>query len=218
MIQKTMKSIAAEKVIVIIRGVYGQDLIKLAGAMCDVGLHLMEVTFDQNDPDHLAKTTASIAQLCDKFGDQMACGAGTVLTTQQAQEACKAGASYIISPNVNQAVIEKTKELGLISIPGAMTPSEILSAHDLGADFVKVFPAKQLGLDYFKDIRGPINHVNMIATAGINEENFADFLKAGYVAAGISGRLTDKALIQSQQWEELANRGRAFRNIAQTSV
>ena len=93
----------------------------------------------------------------------------------------------MLSRNVNIDVIKATKAAGLVSIPGAMTPSEILDAHDAGADIVKIFPAGWLGLGYLKDVKGPANHVKFLAAAGVNEENFADFLKAGYSAAGISG-------------------------------
>ena len=141
-------------------------------------------------------------------------GAGTVLTKEQVKAAFDAGASYIISPNTNPEVIRYTKELGLVSIPGAMTPTEILLAHDCGADIVKLFPAATLGLRYVKDILAPISHVAIIATAGITEDNFAEFLKLGLKGAGISGRLTDKKLIAAGDWEEFTRRARAFVDIA----
>lgn len=209
--------IVREKVIVIVRRCYGADLVNLTKAMGDAGLHLLELTFDQSDPDCLRKTADSIAMLRKEFGGSMHFGAGTVLTKEQVQAACDVGCEFIISPNVNPAVIQKTKELGLVSIPGAMTPTEILFAHDCGADFVKVFPAGYLGVSYFKDIMAPISHVKLIATAGITEENFADFLKRGVVAAGISGRLTDKALIAEGNFAELTARAKAFKAISQNS-
>jgi len=112
-------------------------------------------------------------------------------------------------------VIRYTKQQGLVSIPGAMTPSEILQAHDCGADFVKLFPAATLGLRYAKDIMAPISHVKLIATAGITEENFGQFLDLGFVGAGISGRLTEKRLIEEKNWDELTKRAEAFARIAQ---
>lgn len=144
-------------------------------------------------------------------------GAGTVLTPGQVDAAAQAGAEFIISPNSEPKVIRRTKELGLISIPGAMTPTEILMAHDCGADLVKLFPAATLGLAYVKDILAPISHVKMIATAGITEENFAQFLKLGLAGAGISGRLTDKKLIAEGNWAEFTRRAEAFRHIAENT-
>jgi 2-dehydro-3-deoxyphosphogluconate aldolase/(4S)-4-hydroxy-2-oxoglutarate aldolase len=115
---------------------------------------------------------------------------------------------------VNTEVIRATKEAGLISIPGAMTSTEILQAHNAGADIVKIFPAGWLGLSYLKDIKGPINHVKFLAAAGVNEENFKEYLNAGYCAAGISGRFIDRKVIAEGNFEELTRRARIFTDIA----
>lgn len=218
-----------KKIIAIVRGTYGEDLKNLALALYKGGIRFIEVTFDQKDPDCLKKTGDAIRMLNSLFEDdttdntaesntlkdKLHVGAGTVLNEQQVRTAYEAGAKYIISPNTKEKVIALTKELGMISIPGAMTPTEILDAHDYGADFVKLFPAATLGLKYVKDILAPISHVNIIATAGITEENFAEFLKLGLKGAGISGRLTDKNLIASGNWEEITHRAQAFVTIAE---
>ncbi len=212
---KVLDLILEKKIITIVRGTYGEDLRKLAHALYDGGIRFMEVTFDQKDPDCIAKTSEAISMLNSEFaGCDFYAGAGTVLTKEQVKAAFDAGASYIISPNTNPDVIRYTKELGLVSIPGAMTPTEILLAHDCGADIVKLFPAATLGLRYVKDILAPISHVAIIATAGITEENFAEFLRLGLKGAGISGRLTDKNLIASGDWEEFTRRAKAFVDIA----
>ena len=165
----TLDFISQNKVITICRRVYGEDLLKLADALYAGGIKMIEVTFDQADPDCIEKTGECIRALCDRFGDKMMFGAGTVLNAEQVEAAAKAGARYIISPNVDADVIAKTKELGLVSMPGAMTPSEILTAHKLGADIVKLFPAGYLGFGYIKDILGPISHVKLCATGGVTE-------------------------------------------------
>ncbi|MBR4548368.1 MAG: bifunctional 4-hydroxy-2-oxoglutarate aldolase/2-dehydro-3-deoxy-phosphogluconate aldolase [Oscillospiraceae bacterium] len=206
--------ILKDKVIVIVRRIYGDTLLRLAEAMCEGDVHLMELTFDQSNPDCITATGESITTLKARFGDVMRFGAGTVLTAEQVVAAKQAGCEYIISPNVSEAVIRCSKENGLVSIPGAMTATEILNAHDCGADFVKLFPAGYLGTSYVKDIRAPISHVKLLATGGIKEENFGDFLKAGCVGAGISGRLTDKTCIAEGNFAELSRRARAMRAIA----
>ena len=206
--------ILKDKVIVIVRRIYGDTLLRLAEAMCEGDVHLMELTFDQSNPDCITATGESITVLKARFGDTMRFGAGTVLTAEQVIAAKQAGCEYIISPNVNAEVIRCSKENGLISIPGAMTATEILNAHDWGADFVKLFPAGYLGTSYVKDIRAPISHVKLLATGGINEGNFGDFLKAGCVGAGISGRLTDKTCIAEGNYAELARRAGIMRAIA----
>ena len=204
-----------KKIIAIVRGTYGVDLENLATALYEGGIRFIEVTFDQKDPDCLKKTSDAIKMLNTLFEGDLYVGAGTVLTEEQVRIAHEAGAKYIVSPNTNAKVIAATKKLGMISIPGAMTPTEILQAHDLGADFVKLFPAASLGLNYIKDILTPISHVNLIATAGITEDNFAQYLKAGIKGAGISGRLTDKKLIATKNWSELTHRAQTFVSIAE---
>ena len=204
-----------KKIIAIVRGTYGEDLENLAKALYEGGIKFIEVTFDQKDSDCLKKTSDAIKMLNTLFEGELYAGAGTVLTEEQVRIAHEAGAKYIVSPNTNAKVIAATKKLGMISIPGAMTPTEILQAHDLGADFVKLFPAASLGLNYIKDILTPISHVNLIATAGITEDNFAQYLNFGIKGAGISGRLTDKKLIADKNWSELTHRAQIFVSIAE---
>lgn len=210
----THEFIAQHKVIAIVRKVYGQQLLELSDALCAGGVRLMECTFDQQDPDCVKKTQQAIEALRARHEGEMMFGAGTVLTPQQAAAAHEAGAQYIISPNVRPSVIEKTKELGMVSMPGAMTPSEIMDAHDAGADFVKLFPATTLGFAYIKDILAPISHVKLVATGGVTEENFGQYLNLGFAGAGVSGRLADKKLMAAGDWAQITQRAKAFAAIA----
>lgn len=205
-----LEFILAHKVITICRKVYGQELLSLAKALCDGGVKLIEVTYDQADPDCVEKTTQSIRTLCQRYGSDMLFGAGTVLTEKQVTAAAQAGAKFIISPNTDLAVIRRTKELGLISIPGAMTPSEIMVAHNAGADIVKLFPAGSLGFSYIRDVLAPITHVKLCATGGVTEENWGQYLDLGFVAAGISSRLCDKKCIAAGSFQEITRRALAF--------
>ncbi len=208
--------IEKNKIICICRKIYGEELRKLARAMYDGGIRLMEVTFDQADPDCCQKTGQAIRMVDEEFGGRMQFGAGTVLTREQVDAAKDAGAKYIISPNTDEEIIRYTKQLGLVSIPGAMTPSEILAAHDAGADFVKLFPTVYLGLPYLKDIKGPINHVKLLGTGGLTEENLKDYLDMGMAGAGISGRLVDPELRKKNDYAALSRRAAAFMAIAAT--
>ncbi len=205
--------IEEHKIIAIARRIYGEDLYALSDALVSGGVRLLECTFDQADPDYIDKTTEAISALCRRHGDDMLIGAGTVLTQEQVEAAYHAGAKYIISPNVSEDVIKQTKKLGMVSMPGAMTPTEILSAHYIGADLVKLFPATTLGFKYIKDILAPISHVKLVATGGVNEENLGDYLKLGFSGAGISGRLTDKNLISNGDWGEISKRAKVFMDI-----
>lgn len=207
--------IEKHKVIAICRRVYGEDLLRLAQALCEGGVKLIEVTFDQSDPKCLEKTTGSMQMLREHLGDAIRFGAGTVLTPGQAEAAYRAGGEYIISPNTDPEVIAKTKELGMVSIPGAMTPTEILTAHKCGADFVKLFPASDLGLSYMKAISAPISHVKLLATGGVTEKNFAEYLRAGFMGAGVSGRLCDRKLIEEGNFREITRRAMEFAQLCE---
>ena len=209
----TLEFIQENKVITICRKVYGEDLLRLAAALYEGGVKLIEVTFDQADPDCVEKTAEAIRSLCAAFGDRMMFGAGTVLTREQVKAAAEAGARYIISPNTDASVILFTKELGLVSIPGAMTPSEIITAHNLGADIVKLFPSGYRGFRYIKDILAPISHVKLCATGGVNEENWGEYLDLGFAGAGISGRLCDKKCIAAGDFAEITRRAKVFMDI-----
>lgn len=210
---EVVKFIEDHKTLVICRGIYGDDLLRLITALHAGGIMMAEVTFDQADPSAISKTGQAIKMLKENFPD-MKIGSGTVTCVEHVVATKEAGGEFCLSPNVNLEVIKKSKELGLISIPGALTPTEILQAYDAGADIVKVFPAGWLGLKYLKDVKGPINHVKFMAAAGVNEENYADFLKAGYCSAGISGRLLDKEMIAQENYAELTRRAQVFTKIA----
>lgn len=212
---ETVRFIEDNKVLVICRGIYGEDLRKLIESLHKGGIRMAEVTFDQADPNAIEKTSGAISMLVKSFPD-MKIGSGTVTRVEHIEATKKAGGEFCLSPDVNEEVIKATKDAGLISIPGAMTATEILSAHRAGADIVKIFPAGHLGLKYIKDIQGPINNVKFLAAAGVSEENFADFLEAGYIGAGISGRLLDKKVIAEGNYEELTRRAKTFVDIAQS--
>lgn len=201
--KNTVQFIEENKIIAICRGIYGQNLVDLVSALYEGGVKLVEVTFNQGDKDCINKTSEAIKLLTSTFNGKVSIGAGTVVTLEQVFAAKSAGAEYIISPNVNTKVIEAANQLDMVTIPGAMTPTEILDAHFAGADFVKLFPAGSLGLTYAKDLLGPINNVKLIATAGITPDNLGDFLKLGYSGAGISSYLTDKNLVNENKFDIL---------------
>ena len=205
-----------DKLIAICRGAEGESLLSLAAAIRDGGIRFIEVTFQQERDDCADLARRNIKTLCDMPG--IIPGAGTVLSPDQVRAAYEAGAKYIVSPNTDPAVIAETKRLGLVSIPGALTPSEIMAAHNAGADLVKLFPTAVMGLKYFKDLRAPLSHIGLVVTAGITPDNLGDYLKAGAFAAGISSPLCDKELIAAGDFAEITRRARAFRGIANPTV
>ena len=166
----------------------------------------MELAMDPGRPDSWKSTCDEIARLRERTDGRMSIGAGTVLTREAVQAAADAGAQFIVSPNTDARVISAAKERGLVSIPGAMTPSEIVSAYGAGANFVKVFPAGCLGADYVKAVRAPLEHIPMLAVAGIDLSNAAGFIKAGCVGLGIGKLLADPELVARGAFDELQMR------------
>ena len=141
-------------------------------------------------------------------GDIYAIPEGTA--EAQLKLAAEAGAEYIISPNVDTAIIRATKAVGLISIPGAFTPSEIAGAYQAGADFVKLFPADCVDLKYIKAVRAPINHIPLLAVSGVTPENLGDYLNAGMAGAGIGSILVTKADVANEDYDAIAQRAARY--------
>lgn len=207
--QKIQEQIQSEHLIVIVRGVKGEQLIPLAEAMYAGGVRLLEITYSADGRVSDEETVKNIRALCKHFGDRMPIGAGTVLTERQVELTAEAGGKFIISPNTNEAVIRKTHAKGLVSIPAAYTPTEIERAYELGADFVKLFPVTALGPSYIKAVRGPLCHIPLVAVGGVDLSNLADYAKAGVCGFGIGGNIIDKKLLEKGDYEgitALANR------------
>ena len=198
--QEMIQAVEREKLIAIIRGADREQCMRVAEALYEGGIRLMEITYNQSDPASFRNTADTIAQLVKQFEGRMLIGAGTVTTPELAEMTATAGGRFIISPDTNETVIRRTRELGLVSIPGAMTPTEVMQAHNAGADFVKLFPAGLMGSAYFKALCAPISHVKMLAVGGINDRNIGDFLRAGAVGAGISGDLANRAWIEKGEY------------------
>lgn len=190
------------KIIAIVRGI-DCDYTKLAQAMYNGGIRAIEVTFNQKDPTTHVKTTDAIRTIRKAMGDKMYVGAGTVTSVDLVKQAHAAGAQFIVSPDINPAVIQEADGLGMVTMPGALTPTEVLSAHEAGADFVKLFPAGSLGSGYIKAICGPLNHIRMLAVGGISEKNVAEYMHAGCVGVGVGGNLVNKEWIADGEFDKI---------------
>ena len=199
----TLAELTEHKIISIIRGVTSVDVLPVANALYRGGIRFIEVTFNASSLLASDDTLQSIRLLRKKMGDKIHIGAGTVLTPVQVELAADAGAEYIISPDMNPDVIHHTKELGLLSLPGALTPTEIQAAWAAGADMVKVFPASLLGPAYFKALKAPLSQVKLAAVGGVDETNIRDFLKAGADGLGIGGCLVNNDRVSRKAWNEL---------------
>lgn len=193
--EQVIKKVDEEKIIVIIRGTSRDKLIPLCEAMYDGGIRLVEVTYSANGATSDKDTAKNIELLANHFEGKMLVGAGTVIKPEQVELTKSAGGLFIISPDAYTSVIEKTRELDLVSMPGALTPTEIQTAHRAGADYVKLFPVSNLGPDYVKAIAAPLSHIKFLAVGGINQRNMSDYLKVGVKGFGIGTNIVDKKMI-----------------------
>ena len=198
----TLNQILKSKIVAIIRGADPADVLRIADALQLGGVNILEVTL--NSPNALQVINALTGKM-----KNMLIGAGTVLSAADAQASIEAGATFIISPNVNVETIVATKKLGIVSIPGAYTATEVVTAHSSGGDIIKIFPATNA--EYIKVLRGPLSHIPMMPTGGITPENISEFKKAGALAFGIGTSLVDaKHKITSEYLNQVTEHARKF--------
>ena len=204
--ESVIREIEQRRILLVTRGIYDEELLKLAEALYAGGIRLFEITYDQKDANTLEITRRNLQMLKEHFGNKLLLGTGTVLTIEQVRNARDAGAQFIVSPHFDREIVEETLKLGLVSIPGCLTPPEIVAADKAGADFIKLFPAGTLGLKYCKDIYAPLNHLKYLATVGVTEESFRQYLELGFTGAAVSSLLVDKKLRAEGRWQELTER------------
>lgn len=185
-------------IVAVIRTSDGDELVSICEALVEGGIVAVEITM--TSPGALE----AISQAARVLQGKAIIGAGSVLDPETARMAMLAGADFIVSPCLNHDVIRMCKRYGKIVIPGAFTPTEIITAWEAGADVVKVFPATKLGPSFFKDVRGPMPQVKLTPTGGVNIDNLGDFLKAGAVFVGVGSALVNKQDVAERNWKRLA--------------
>jgi len=208
MTTELLSNLMNEKIIAIIRGIPKGTGELTAKALEDGGISFLEITLNTEGALQM------IDELKGKFGSRLRIGAGTVLNLEMAKESVAAGAEYIISPNLDEAVLTYGLEQGIEVWPGTLTPSEIVRAHNLGATAVKVFPIGSMGVKYIKDLRAPLPHIPMIATGGINMDNIQDVLQYGATGVGLGGNLVDNGLIRKGDFEQITRLAKAYTRLA----
>ena len=216
--ESVIQKISDEKVIAIVRGFYGEDCLNLARALHKGGVTLLEATFDQKSGEERLRTVETIRLLNRELGEVMTFGAGTVTTVEMVELAKQAGARFVVSPDTNADVIRATRAADMVSVPGALTPTEISQAYGYGADFVKVFPASDMGVKYFKNITAPLSHIPMLAVGGVDAGNVKDYFAAGAVGAGVAGCLFKKEWVKAGEWERITQASRTFMELVKQSV
>lgn len=208
--QSIYDRLVQQKIIAIVRGIGHEDVLDTVEALIAGGIQLVEFAINQKSDDTILETFRCIKAVKDKYGDRIGIGAGTVITGEQVIKSVNAGAEFILSPNTNERVIAKTKELGKLSIPGAFTPTEVEFAYRSGANVIKVFPAGMVGADYIKDLLGPLNYIPMIVVGGVNIDNIGQFLQAGAIGAGIGGCLVNNHDVKNHDYEKMTKAAKAF--------
>src|SRR5215204_5660092 len=183
-------------VLPVVRASSEQEARRVIDAVKRGGITTIEVTMT------VPNAVSLIENLAKDYGDELLIGAGTVLTKEIAAQCIEAGAKFIISPALNLKTIEFCNEQEIVVMPGALTPTEILTAWSAGADFVKVFPASAVGgASYLKAVKAPLPQVKLIPTGGVSLETAADFVKAGAEAVGVGGELIDLKAIRENRAE-----------------
>lgn len=208
--EQIIKDIEENKIIVIMRGFTAEQLIHSVEAMEKGGIKLVEVTFDQTGAVSEEVTALHIRLLKEKFEGRVRIGAGTVLTEQQVELAYKSGAEFIISPDCYDKVIKKTRELGMVSVPGVFTPTDAANAHRFGADFAKLFPNSEVDISYLKALAVPLSHIKFLAVGGVSHENMKDYFDAGAKGVGVATAIADKKAIYSGDYAEITRRAELF--------
>jgi 2-dehydro-3-deoxyphosphogluconate aldolase/(4S)-4-hydroxy-2-oxoglutarate aldolase len=198
--------IRATGLIAILRGYAGRAVPSIVESLIAGGCRAIEVTMNSESAVDL------IAELTERFGGRAQIGAGTVLSEQDAERAIRAGAAFLVAPNINPRVLQVANARSCAVFPGAMTPTEMEQAYSLGADAVKVFPSDVLGPTYIRAVRAPLPHIPLVPTGGVSPANAADYIRAGAIAVGVGSHLVPKAatdgtkpeLVQSATEEFLA--------------
>ncbi|MFC2376401.1 bifunctional 4-hydroxy-2-oxoglutarate aldolase/2-dehydro-3-deoxy-phosphogluconate aldolase [Lancefieldella rimae] len=213
--EQTVISLEAQKAVCLYRGgsMTAEQFKHVGQAVLDGGARFIEVTIDHNAHKEEAAFEA-VDALTSTFGDDLTIGVGTVLAAEEVNCAHAAGARFIVSPVLSKEVVALTHELDMMSIPGVITPTEVMQAVNLGADFLKVFPIGELGLGYAKAVLVPLGFPRYLAVCKMTPENFEAFLGIGFKAAAISSSINNQELIKKGQFSEISRRIAEYVEIA----
>ncbi len=212
--QKILQEIRDCGVVAVVRVDSQDEALGATRALLKGGVRCIEITFTVPDA---ATVIARVADENQKGNFEcphgpLVLGAGTVTSVAQAHAAFEAGARYFVSPCVVPEVIEAAQKLGAAMLPGALTPTEVFNAYQMGGDIIKVFPATRMGPSYIKDLRAPLPHIPLLPTGGVEAGNAAEWINAGAVALGVGGKLVDRAAIKAGNWDEITKRAEELIN------
>jgi 2-dehydro-3-deoxyphosphogluconate aldolase/(4S)-4-hydroxy-2-oxoglutarate aldolase len=197
--QEQLQRVLHAGIVAVMRAPSGEALAEVAEALLAGGVEVMEVTFT------VPGAVRVLEQVADRLGDRVLLGAGTVLDPETARTALLAGAQFVVSPSLNLDVIRLCRRYDKIVMPGALTPTEVVTAWEAGAHIVKIFPADLGGPSYLKALRGPLPQVRLMPTGGVDLQTAEPFLRAGACALGVGGSLVSRQAVQSRDLEQIEN-------------
>ena len=198
-------------IVAVIRANSGDLLVDVAESLLAGGVEVMEVTFTVPNAHRVVERVA------ERLGDKILLGAGTVLDPETARIAMLSGAEFIVSPSTNLDVIALCRRYDKLVMPGALTPTEVVSAWQAGADIVKIFPSDLGGPAYLKALRAPLPQVRMLPTGGVNLDTAADFIRAGACSLGVGGSLVESKAVESGDLARIESLARQFVEIVRTT-
>ncbi|HEX3940124.1 MAG TPA: bifunctional 4-hydroxy-2-oxoglutarate aldolase/2-dehydro-3-deoxy-phosphogluconate aldolase [Acidobacteriaceae bacterium] len=208
MANEIQQRMEAAGLIPVLRAKSAKEALAVVEAMVAGGVSVVEVTMT------VPGAIDVLRELKKNYGDKLLLGSGTVTDAQQCAATIEAGALFVVSPSLHLDVVAKTKELGKVSMPGALTPTEVITAWNAGADYVKVFPCSAVGgASYLKALKAPFPFLRLIPTGGVTLDTAASFLKAGAVALGVGSDLVNTAAVAEGKPEVVTNAARAYLEI-----
>lgn len=207
--RRTMEMIMSEGIVAIMRADSSEQLLAAADAIRAGGLHVIEVTM--TTPGALD----IVREATHAYGSAVAFGVGSVLDAETARAAILAGAHFVVSPTLSPKTVEMCRRYSVPVIPGALSPTEILTAWEMGADAVKVFPASLGGPAYIKDIKAPLPQIRLVAVGGVDSSNTSDFIRAEADAVGVGSALVSSELLRTGDFSAITERARELvRSVA----
>jgi 2-dehydro-3-deoxyphosphogluconate aldolase/(4S)-4-hydroxy-2-oxoglutarate aldolase len=198
-------------IVAVVRSPDSDQLVEVARALADSGVSVVEITMSVPDALHV------LGQVRRSLGDRVLLGAGTILDSETARAALLAGAEYIVTPTLNLDVVRLCQRYDRLVMPGAFTPTEILTAWEAGADIVKVFPAEVVGPAFFKALRGPLPQIRLMPTGGVDLTTAAAFLTAGACCLGIGGQLVEANAVATGNFERIKELARQYVTIVKSA-
>ena len=209
MAESQLRRVLDSGIVAVVRAPDSDQLVHVARALADGGVDVVEITMS------VPNALDVLRQVRQELGERLLLGAGTVLDAETARAVLLAGAEFIVAPTLNLDVIRLCRRYGKLVMPGAFTPTEILTAWEAGADIVKVFPADVVGPAFFKALRGPLPQIRLMPTGGVDLTTAADFLKAGACCLGIGGQLVEPKAVAERNFDRIRNLARQYVAIVQ---